>query len=346
MNSAAPSISGTDRTKKMEVAELLQKIDAVDFLSQYTDLVENNGEWWGLSPLADPPEKTPSFSVRRESGKFYCFSTGVGGSLITFLQYHDHISAHQAIEMLKKYAGIDDVSYNPREKLAATQICQRFLRKKQQEKACGGKPLPENTMEKYESRPDKLKIWEDEGISAASMEKFGVRYDSFSDRLVYPIRNAAGQIVNVGGRTLDPDFKEKGLRKYTYFYHWEGGINLIYGLSQNMSSIRDKKEIILFEGCKSVLLADTWGIKNTSALLTSHLSHAQMMILAKLGVRVVFALDKDVDVTKDRNINILKRYLNVDYISDTEGLLAPKDAPVDKGLAVFQKLYKSKLHFR
>ena len=69
----------------IEVAELLQKIDPVEFLSQYTELTEKNGEWWGLSPLASPPEKTPSFSVRRESGQFYCFSTGVGGSLITFL---------------------------------------------------------------------------------------------------------------------------------------------------------------------------------------------------------------------------------------------------------------------
>lgn len=330
----------------MEVAELLQKIDVVDFLSRYTELTEQNGEWWGLSPLADPPEKTPSFSVRRESGKFYCFSTGIGGSLVTFLQYYHHISAHQAIEMLKEYAGIDDVNYTPREKLAATQVCQRFCRKKQPNKASCCKPLPESTMEKYEVRPEKLKIWENEGISLASMEKFDVRYDSFSSRIVYPIRDSSGRIVNVGGRTLDPDFKEKGLRKYTYFYNWDGGMNLIYGLSQNKDDILDKKEIILFEGCKSVLLADTWGIHNTGALLTSHLSHAQMMILAKLGVRVVFALDKDVDVTKDRNINIIKRYLNVDYIFDAGDLLGPKDAPVDKGPEIFQKLYETRRHFR
>lgn len=330
----------------MEVAALLQQIDVVDFLSRYTELTEQNGEWWGLSPLADPPEKTPSFSVRRESGKFYCFSTGIGGSLVTFLQYYHHISAHQAIEMLKEYAGVDDVSYTPREKLAATQVCQRFCRKKQPNKAGCGKSLPENTMEKYEIRPDKLKVWEDEGISPESMEKFGVRYDSFSDRLVYPIRNLSGKIVNVGGRTLDPNFKEKGLRKYTYFYNWDGGMNLIYGLSENLPQIKEKKEIILFEGAKSVLLADTWGIHNTGALLTSHLSHAQMLILAKLGVRVVFALDKEIDVTKDRNVTILKRYLNVDYLTDPGDLLGPKDAPVDRGLAVFQKLYASKQHYR
>lgn len=326
----------------MTTEELLKKIDAVDFLSQYVELKEQNGEWWGLSPLADPPEKTPSFSVRRETGKFYCFSTGIGGSLITFLQRYHHISSTHAIEMLQKYAGVDEVSFNKREKLVATQVCQRYLPKKNEKRNSGAKALQDTVMEKYEMRPEKLKIWEDEGISLSSLRKFDVRYDSFSDRLVYPIKNAAGKIMNVGGRTLDPNFKEKGLRKYTYFYHWDDGINLIYGLSENRSEISDKKEIIIFEGCKSVLLADTYGVRNCGALLTSHLSHSQMMILAKLCVRVVFALDKDVDVGRDRNINILKRYLNIEFLQDTADLLGPKDSPIDRGPEVFHILYESR----
>ena len=91
-------------------------------------------------------------------------------------------------------------------------------------------------------------------------------YDSFSDRLVYPIRNPDGKIVNIGGRTLDPHWKEKGLRKYTYFMSW-GELKTIYGLAENRDAILQKGEIILFEGCKSVLLADTYGIHNTGAIL-------------------------------------------------------------------------------
>ena len=59
-------------------------------------------------------------------------------------------------------------------------------------------------MEKYEKRRDKMSVWEAEGISQESMDKFQVFYDSFSNRLVYPIRNIEGKIVNIGGRTLDP----------------------------------------------------------------------------------------------------------------------------------------------
>ena len=107
-----------------------------------------------------------------------------------------------------------------------------------------------------------------------------------------------------------------------------------------------KKEVILFEGCKSVLLADSWGIKNTGALLTSHLSPNQLKILAKLGCRVVFALDKDVRIRDDHNIQILKNYVEVEYLWDRADLLEEKDAPVDKGNKVFQTLYKQRLRYR
>ena len=126
--------------------------------------------------------------------------------------------------------------------------------------------------------------------------------------------------------------------KYTYFQKW-GSIELLYGLFENLEYIKEKDEVIIFEGCKSVLIADTWGIHNCVALLTSHLNPNQMKIIAKLGCKVVFALDKDVDITKDHNINKLKQYVNVEFISDKDGFLSDKDSPVDKGLEVFKRLY-------
>ena len=86
-----------------------------------------------------------------------------------------------------------------------------------------------------------------------------------------PIRDEAGNVIAFGGRTLEPEWKEKGLRKYTYFAGW-GEMDVIYGLYENLKYILEKREIIIFEGCKSVLLSHSWGIKNTGALLTSHLN--------------------------------------------------------------------------
>lgn len=54
------------------------------------------------------------------------------------------------------------------------------------------------------------------------------------------------------------------------------------------------------------MLAETYGIKNTIALMTSHLNDDQMKLLIKLGVDYVFALDNDVLIKKDKNILKLK----------------------------------------
>ena len=71
-----------------------------------------------------------------------------------------------------------------------------------------------------------------------------------------------------------------------------------------------------------------------------------MKILAKLGVRVVFALDKEVKIRNDHNINRLKQYVNVEYFWDKEDLLDDKDAPVDKGEEVFERLYENRIRFK
>lgn len=200
-------------------------------------------------------------------------------------------------------------------------------------------------MERYEKRDDKLMIWKQEGISEQSLKRFQVYYDSFSDRIVYPIRDVNGNIVNIGGRTLDPRWKAKQQRKYTYFFPWGGSMNTIYGLFENNKYIQESHEVIVFEGCKSVLIADTWGIKNCVALLTSHLSPNQFNLLVRLRCHIVFALDKDVNIKDDNNIRRLQHYANVDYLKDVDGLLDAKDSPVDKGCEVFRKLYQERRQF-
>lgn len=327
----------------MELSDLLESIDILEYISQFVELEQRGDEWWGLSCFRE--EKTPSFSVRKEPPVFFDYSSGIGGNVFTFVRYYNKCSAKEAVEILKKYAGIDGETVAPREKMAATMVCKKYRKPRQTLKQSKGTVLPDNYMERYEDRADKLQVWVDEGISIESLEKFAVRYDSFSDRLVYPIRNLVGRIVNIGGRTLDPEWKAKNLRKYTYFYGW-GTMDTIYGLFDNMDEILKRREVILFEGCKSVLLANTWGIQNCAAILTSHLNPHQMKILARLGCRVVFALDKEVRVREDHNIQKLKDYVEVEYLWDGADLLDEKDAPVDKGKEVFQKLYEERLRYK
>lgn len=326
-----------------DMNDLIENVDIVDYISQFVDLEERNGEFWGLSPFKE--EKTPSFSVRRETGSFYDFASGIAGNILTFIRYYYKCSRRESFEKLKEYAGFDGKIFAPREKMDASLVCKRYRPQKNGEKQPVPSHFSPDCMLRYEKRDDKLAVWEQEGISRASLDKYEVCYDSFANRLVYPIRNLEGTIVNIGGRTLDPDWKQKGLRKYNYYAPW-GKMTTVYGLYENRESIKEKREVIIFEGVKSVFIADTWGIHNCAALLTSHLSPFQMKALAKLGRRVVFALDKDVDITKDHNIGKLKQYVNVEFIHDSENLLGEKDSPVDKGLETFQTLYRNRRKFR
>lgn len=60
------------------------------------------------------------------------------------------------------------------------------------------------------------------------------------------------------------------------------------------------------------MLADTYGYKNTGALLTSHLNPYQMKILIGLGVRVVFALDAGILIDDDAQVKRMRHFLPIE----------------------------------
>lgn len=327
----------------MEVCDILAQVDILEYISQYCEFEEKNGEWWALSPFKD--EKTPSFSVNTEKQNFYDFSSGAGGNIISFIERYNNCGFIEALNILKKYANITEDSERAIYRLESAKIAKKFRQKKVVSKESKCVVLPDNYMERYEFNHKKLQLWADEGISFETMIDFGVRYDSFSNRIVFPIKSYDGKIINICGRTLDKDFKNKGIRKYTYFKPL-GLLDTLYGFSDNKQSILEKKELIVFEGSKSVMLAKEWGINNTCAILTSHLNPQQLLFLIKLGIRVVFALDEDVNIKDDCNIKRLSRYVTIDYIYDKDKILGSKMSPVDMGKDIFLKLYNERKRMR
>lgn len=325
----------------MEASEIVAAVDMGEYLSQYMDFQQKGRELWANSCFTS--EKTPSFSYDPAKKYFYDFSAGFGGNLVDFVMAHDHCTVAQAINILKKYAHItEDSEGHAVPRLSMVSVAKKYRPSSRPPPKCTAKILPENVMERYEFRKDKLKPWFDEGIPYEIMWEYGVRYDAFDDRIVYPIRNLDGQIFCISGRTCDPDYKSKGIRKYTYTTPI-GSLPAIYGLYENKSEILSTSEALVFEGCKSVLKAKSFGHPNGVALLTSHLSQIQTEAFIKLasfnGVRFVFALDADVDIKADKNIMRLAKYARVEWIRNRNNLLDAKDSPVDKGKEVFEKLY-------
>lgn len=324
------------------LSDLVNDTDLVEYISQYTDFEEKHGEYWALSPLKD--EKTPSFSIGTDRRHFYDFSSGQGGNIIDFIMAYNHCGFSKAADTLRKYAEKDG-HWVPKSHMEVTLVAKKFARKPKKMRESKAKVLPDDYMDRYERDLDKLALWRDEGISQETLDRFGVRYDSFSNRIVYPIWNMDGKIINVSGRICDPLFKEKKMPKYIYLKPL-GILNLVYLCPENRSAIQEAKNIIFFEGAKSVMLMDTWGMKNAGAILTSHLNPIQVKILIKMGKDVVFALDKDVNIKEDANIRTLKRFIRVEYVIDKDNLLSDKMSPVDAGVEVWNHLYQHRMFYR
>lgn len=321
------------------IEQIIEKIDLAEYIGQSIDLEHRGKEYYGSCP--NHIDETPSFSVNPRENLYYCFSCHSGGNILSYLMEYEHLSYDQAVQKAAKLAHVDLSSMCQSESLRWLKRIKRKKRNKPKERAI----LDESILNKYERRyPDE---WLTEGISKNAMEVFDIRIDNRSNRIVYPVRNRSGQLINVKGRTRIKNYKIMKLPKYQNYYEI-GDVDYLQCLNVTERFIKEKKEIILFESIKSVMKAYAWGYKNCVSIESHNLSEGQIKLLIALQVDVVLALDSDVDFRlnsiKDM-INILKKYTNVYLIKDNKGLLGgseSKNSPVDLTKEVWKELYSTK----
>lgn len=213
-----------------------------------------------------------------------------------------------------------------------------------------------------------LKVWEKEGISFDTMDKFGIKFDMIRNRMVIPIYDDKGVFVGAKTRNFNPEEIENG-RKYMPLIHnneiytYDKG-KILYGLNFNKRAIKAAKRAIIFESEKSILMYDSIFIGNKAvAIGGSNVSVYQVELLKQLGVEtIVLALDNDYSLTpneqgeydkyfglykmfKEANKLVMKGF-NVEIVYDWEQeFLENKDAPIDKGREVWNKLYRARMNF-
>lgn len=317
--------------------DLVNKCDIYSYISQFVDLEFKNGEYWGLSPFKS--EKTPSFSVNVEKQVFKDFSSGKCGNIISFVMEYYKCNFTQAIKILKEYFNISgEIDYVAPPTILT--ILKQFQPKPKKNKHIERKILPKNCMDNYEKI--RIKDWEKEGISPDVIDKYMVRYDREKETIVFPIWDNNGNFINIKARNIGKYWKELNKPKY-YYYYKLGTLDYLWGLNFKIDDIKKKNEVIIFEGEKSVMKMESWGINNCVSLCSGNLNDEQLIILYKLGVNVVIALDKDKDYKKDNNIKKLSKFCNVEIILDKDNLLDEKDSPCDKGLEVWKKLYNERI---
>lgn len=316
----------------MDYIEVLEQVDIYDYVSQYVDLSEKGGEYWGLSPFNE--EKTPSFAVNVEKQSFHDFSSGNNGDLLTFVKLYHHVGPRKGIQMLMEYAGIeDDGEYY--ERPSYLKEMRKYIPKKKKEKErIHRKILSPNCMNDYNYNRGALESWIKDGISLDVLNRHQVKYNPIDDSLVFPMFDSNGNIISINSRTLCG-------RKPKYIsYNKFDGVDFLYWEYQNRQNILDKNEIIIFEGAKSVMAAESFGYNNCVSTQTNHLNEEQLKIIIGLGVKVVFAYDKGVNLRDDKMINRLSHFVQIEYIYDDWFLLKKKDSPIDYGKDVWDYLYK------
>ncbi|MEM9054500.1 MAG: CHC2 zinc finger domain-containing protein, partial [Pseudomonadota bacterium] len=86
------------------VDELKARIRPSDVIGRKVKLKKQGKEWVGLSPFTN--EKTPSFYVNDQKKIFKCFSSGLGGDVISFVMETERLSFMEAVEKLAEEAGM------------------------------------------------------------------------------------------------------------------------------------------------------------------------------------------------------------------------------------------------
>lgn len=213
-----------------------------------------------------------------------------------------------------------------------------------------------------------LKVWEKEGISFDAMDKFGIKFDMIRNRMVIPIYDDKGVFVGAKVRNFNQEDIENG-RKYMPLIHnneiytYDKG-KILYGLNFNKKNIKNAKRAIIFESEKSTILYESLYVGNKAVSIGgSNVSIYQAELLKQYKVEtVVLALDNDYSLLPNENgeydkyfglYKILKeankldaKGFNVEIVYDWEqSFLENKDAPIDKGREIWNKLYRNRKNF-
>ncbi len=202
--------------------------------------------------------------------------------------------------------------------------------------------------------------WNKEGIPYETLKKFNIRYYSPSSKIVIPHYDIDNRLVGIRGRScILQDVEEYGkympliTSKDTMFNH-PLGMNL-YGIHLNKDNISRKKIAILFEGEKSVMIADNYMSKNiTLAVCGMSITKQQANILLDLGVEeVVIAFDKQYHKYGDSEYfswekkvfsaaEKFEKKCKVSVMYDKGHTLKYKDSPADKNKNAFARMYRER----
>lgn len=116
-------------------------------------------------------------------------------------------------------------------------------------------------------------------------------YDTFRDRIIFPIWDHLGQVIGFTSRSIREDQQPKYMNSKDSFLFNKS--NLLYGFHLAKNSIREKDFVILVEGNMDQIALYHFGFKNTVAVMGVALGAQSLERLLTLTKNVYLGLDTD-----------------------------------------------------
>jgi len=297
------------------ISQVRQAADIVDFISQVTPLKQAGKSHKGLCPFHR--EKSPSFTVDRGKGLFYCFGCGTGGDVFKFLTLTERFNFPEAVEYVASRVGIE----LPKKKRTAKDTdkedllevideaseafhqalgwgdnpAKRYLAERRVEQEIIAKygfgyapDLWDYILSRLTRKHGEKKL---ESVGLVMPRKTGSGYyDRFRNRLMIPIHNESGTIVGFGGRSLDgSDPKYLNSPESEIF----NKSRLLYNLHRSKDAMRRINRAILVEGYFDAIAIDYAGVPGVVASMGTSLTSGQASLLRRFTSHVVIAYDGD-----------------------------------------------------
>ena len=312
---------------KQTIDKIFSTIRVEEIIGEYVQLKRAGSNFKGLSPFHD--EKTPSFVVSPSKQIWKDFSSGKGGTAISFLMEIENFTYPEALRHAAKKYGIeveeDKREYTEEEKQQQTdkellykihEVANDFFQNQLFE-TDEGKAIGYSYFKERELRDEIIKKFQlgyspeqknaftefalDKGYSKEILEKSGLSIfpenspngiDRFRERVIFPIHSFSGRVLGFGARILKNNVKTA---KYlnspeTEIYHKS---NVLYGLNQGKQAISRNNLCLLVEGYMDVIALHQAGIENVVSSSGTALTVEQIKLIKRLTENVTILFDGD-----------------------------------------------------
>lgn len=298
-----------------------ERSDIVEIVSGYVSLKKAGRNYVGLCPFHS--EKTPSFTVSPDRQMYHCFGCGVGGDVFSFIETQEGLTFPEAVKRLAERAGVElpanvgpagqKRSIDDRKALLSVNADAEEYFKQELFGPAGSaarsylekRGLSESVINDFGlgySRPEwdgLLRHLKQKGYAPAIIEKAGLiikrsdgdgYYDRFRGRIMFPIRDVAGNIIAFGGRVMDDSLPKYMNSPETPLYSKS---NTLYGLDRAKDEARKLGYFLVVEGYLDAIACHQYGARNAVATLGTALTEGHLRLLRRFAQKIVMVFDPD-----------------------------------------------------